>query len=224
MDTLKILLGATVALLLGALAVSVKTMRSGVETAPAEDVSQMRQQLREIELEMERLKMEKERLALQEAANTPLLNEPVTRGEAKEKVSELEARMLQLEAEAEEAKLEAEVAEKEAGFLTERYTEDRNKSERRARVIREAMKIAVIREWVDDPNFGGFAVLEINSPENVQSGSILAIRRNDGILGKLRVGEITIEGAVANPTTAFGDVKPQPGDELILDEVVQLAN
>ena len=55
-------------------------------------------------------------------------------------------------------------------------------------------------------------------------GTVLAIRRNGGILGKLRVSEVTMEGALANPVTAFGEVKPQPGDELILDEIVQLAN
>lgn len=224
MDTLKILLGATMALLLGAVVVFTNRMNDGVRNAPEEDLVNMRRQLTEMEEEIRRLQIEKERLALRDAATQPSPTDVVTRGEAEEKVGDLEERLKQLEREAEEAKADAERAEAEAGLLTERYTEDRNKSARRARLINEAMLIATVREWVDDPNFGGFATLKVESPDNVQTGSVLALRRNGGVLGKLRVGEVTIDGAVANPVTRFDEVKPEPGDELILNEVVELAN
>ena len=91
-------------------------------------------------------------------------------------------------------------------------------------MINDALLIARVKEWVEDPQFGGFATLSIERPDNVQSGTVLAIRRNGGILGKLKVTDVGIDGAVANPLVAFGAVKPQPGDELILDSIVQLAN
>lgn len=224
MDTLKLLLGATLALLLGALIVFANRMNSDMANQPKEDLAAMRTQLVEMEQEIERLKIEKERRALREAVDSPFGTDLVTREEASEKAGELEARLKQLEAEALEAKADAERAEQEAQFLTGRTAESRDKAARRARVISDAMLIARIGEWVEDPNFGGFATLDVVSPENVQTGSVLAIRRNGGILGKLRVGEVTVEGAVANPITQFNEVKPQPGDELILDEIVQLAN
>ena len=224
MDTLKILFGATLALILGALIAFVSKMNKGMEEAPKEDVAQMRRSIAEMEQEIQRLKFEKERRTLQEAAESPASSDLVTREEVQQSKEEMEERLKQLEAEATEAELDAKRAEDEAQFLTGKTTESRDKVARRARVINDAMLIARVAQWQSDPNFGDFAVLEVVSPENVQSGSVLAIRRNGGVLGKVRVGEVTVEGAVANPVTQFGDVKPQPGDELILDEVVQLAN
>ncbi len=224
MDTLKILLIATVALLCGGLVVSVKRMNQDVQATPEEEVQAMRMQLLEMEEEMERLQLDKERRMLREEVDKPSATDTVTRQEADESKSDLEMRLAQLEEENKSAKAEAERAEAEAGFLTERYAEDKNKTARRARVINEAMHVATIKEWVEDPNFGGFAVLEVERPDNVQPGVTLAIRRNGGILGKLQVGEVTSEGAVANPMTTFTEVKPVQGDELILNEIVELAN
>lgn len=211
------------ALLLGAIVVYTSRMNDEVRNSPEEDLVTMRRQLTEMEEEIRRLQIEKERVALREAASRPAPTDLVTRGEAEEKVGDLEERLKQLEREAEEARADAARAEAEAGLLTERHAEDRNKLARRARLIHDAMLIATIQEWVEDPNFGGFATLKVESPDNVQSGTVLAIRRNGGILGKLRVEEVTIEGAVANPMTRFDEVKPEPGDELILNSIVELA-
>lgn len=224
MDTLKILLGATMALLVGALAVSLKRMNVEVDHAPQEEVEELKRQMFQIREQRERLEIERERKLLREATEQPSASDVVTRQEVQEKAAEMQARIDLLEREAEEAKEDAMRAEAEAGLLTQRHAEDHDKTARRIRVINEAMQIATIIEWVQDPEFGGFAVLRIERPESVQPGSVLAIRRNGGILGKLRVGEITAEGAVGNPITAFGEVQPKPGDELILEEVVQLAN
>ncbi len=223
MDTLKILLGATLALLLGALVVFTNRMNDGVKSAPEEDITAMRRQLTEMEAEIERLRTEKQRVALREATSEPASTDLVTRGEAEEKVGDLEERLKQLEREAEEAKADAELAEQEALLLNGRHAEERNKEARRSRLINDAMLIATIQEWVESPETGGFATLHIESSDNVQSGTVLAIRRNGGILGKLRVGEVSIDGAIANPITRFDEVKPEPGDELILNSIVELA-
>lgn len=224
MDTLKILLGATMALLVGALAVSLKHMNDDVDQVPKKELDALKQQLFEIREERERLEIERELKLLREASQEPASSDVVTRQEVQEKAAEMQARIDLLEREAEDAKEDAMRAEAEAGLLNQRHAEGHDKTARRIRVINEAMLIATITEWVDDPEFGGFAVLRIERPESVQPGSILAIRRNGGILGKLRIGEISSEGAVGNPITAFGEVRPSPGDELILEEVVQLAN
>lgn len=220
MDTLKILLGATVALLLGALAVFLV----GGGERPDDELAVLRKQLDELKLETQRLKLEKERLGLQEVTTRTAPSAFVTEAEASAKVRELEEKMDMLAMDAEAAKADAARAEEEASLLTERYSEDRNKLARRARLINDAMEVAAIAEWVDDPNFGAFATLKVHSPENVQSGTVLAIRRNGGVLGRLKVAEVTIDGALANPVGVFGEVKPQVGDELILDEVVKLAD
>ena len=223
MDTLKILLGATLALVLGLLITFATRMKEDVRGASKDDIAKMRQQLFEIEQEMERLRIEKERKILREAAEEPASSDVVTREQAEADHAALEARLKQLEAEATEARIDAERAEEEALLLNQRTAEDRDKEARRARLISEAMLIARIAHWQEDPTLGDFAVLEVVSPDNVQAGTELAIRRNGGILGTLRVGEITIEGAIANPVTRFNEVKPQPGDELILKEIVDLA-
>jgi hypothetical protein len=53
-------------------------------------------------------------------------------------------------------------------------------------------------------------------PDQVQTGVTIAIRRKTGILGQLKISDVTAEGAIANPLPGFGPVKPQVGDELIL--------
>jgi hypothetical protein len=220
MDTLKIMLGATIALLLVAVGVSYKSMNQQVRNAPEEEIRDLRRQLLEMEQESERLKLERERRVLREAASEPTPTDVVTREDA----AVFAARLEQLEIENEEIKDEVKRAEKEAEFLTGRHAEGRDREARRVRVINDALLIARVKEWVEDPQFGGFATLSIERPDNVQAGTVLAIRRNGGILGKLQVSEVMIDGAVANPVTAFGEVKPMPGDELILEEIVQLAN
>ena len=220
MDTLKIMLGATIALLLVAVGVSYKSMNQEVRNAPEEEIRDLRRQLLEMEQESERLKLERERRGLREAAAEPRPTDAVTREDA----AVFQARLEQLEKENEEIKDEVQRADDEAECLTGRHAASRDKTARRIRVINDALLIARVKEWVEDPQFGGFATLDIERPDNVQSGTVLAIRRNGGILGKLKVSEVGFDGAVANPVAAFGAVKPQPGDELILDEIVQLAN
>jgi len=203
-----------------AVGVSYKGMNQQVRNAPEEEIRDLRRQLLEMEQESERLKLERERRILREAAAEPQPTDVVTREDA----AVFAERLAQLERETEEAKAQADRAQKETDFLLDKRNENKSKDDRRVRVINEAMLIATVREWVEDPQFGGFAVLRVESEDNVQSGTVLAIRRNGGILGKLKVTEVSIDGAVANPVTAFGEVKPQPGDELILDSIVQLAN
>lgn len=218
MDTLKILLAATVALLVGALAVAFNKNNS----PKAEE----RTEIAELKLEIEKIRMERENLEqqrrlelLKEANNRaplPAPTAPAVNDQAvMEKIAELEAKNAALEATTAKAERKAETADQEAAFVGGQMLERRDNELRRARLIKDAMPMARVALWQEDQ---GFAVVEILEQNNVQEGTVLCVRRKTGILGKLKVDSITIEGAIANPVTAFPDgATPQPGDDLIMD-------
>lgn len=215
MDTLKILLGATVALLLGALAVSWNNLKQGENNAGKEELAKLQRQIEELRREQDNLALEKQRLALQEAAARPTPQE--TAAQEASEIATMKEQLAQIEEERRRAERDAELANQEGAFREGMDFQKKNSEVRRARLIREALLIARVKEWVEDPNLGGFGTIELVRPENVQPGSELLIRRNTGVLGKVRVGEITIEGGIINPVTHFGEIKPEPGDELILE-------
>lgn len=215
MDTLKILLGATVALLLGALAVSYKNINAPAKPAVQNEQKELLRQIEELRLEQDRLQIEKQRMELQQAAaQAPPVPAPVAEPA---EIAAMQAQIAELEKEKEKALRDAETADREAAFVGGKMLEGRDQEARRARMIRDSLVIARIKEWVEDPQFGGFATIEVIMPDNVQPGSVLCVRRNTGILGKLRVGEMSIEGAIANPIGSFPEARPQAGDELILE-------
>jgi hypothetical protein len=216
MDTLKILLGATVALLVGALAVSFKNGKPSERPADKSELAEVKRQLQEIQIEQDRLETERQRRMLQEAAaaQSAVVPAPVA---APAELAAMQEQIAELQKEKEKAERDAETADREAAFVGGKMLESRDKEARRARMISQAMLIARVKEWVEDPQFGGFATIEIVMQENVQPGTILCVRRNTGILGRLKVGETTIEGAIANPVGNFPEARPQAGDELILE-------
>ena len=218
MDTLKILLGATVALLLGALGVSLYNQKSHASESDSLEKAEVMRKIKELELEQDRLQIERQRLALQQAAvqAAPPVAAVATPPPAAE-VAAMQDQIAQLQAEKEKAERDAETADREAAFVGGKVLENRDKEARRARLISQALVIAKVKEWVENPEVGGFATLDIVMPENVQPGTILCLRRNTGILGRLRVDDVSIEGAIANPVSAFTETRPQVGDELILD-------
>ncbi|WP_193214339.1 hypothetical protein [Luteolibacter marinus] len=211
MDTLKILLGATVALLLGALAVSYKNAPVAANGAGGTELIDMQRQLQELQIEQDRLETERQRRILQESVQAPA---PAANSA---EIAAMQEQIALLQAEKEKAERDAETADQEAAFVGGKMLESRDQELRRARMIKDSLVIARIKEWVEDPQFGGFATLDIIMQENVQPGTVLCIRRNTGILGKLRVGDVSIEGAIANPLGSFSEAQPQPGDELILE-------
>ena len=215
MDTLKILLGATVALLLGALAVSYKNINAPAKPAAQSEQKELLRQIEELRLEQDRLQIEKQRMEIQQAAaQAPPVPAPVAEPA---QIAAMQQQIADLEKEKEKAMRDAETADREAAFVGGKMLEGRDQEARRARMIRDSLVIARIQEWVEDPQFGGFATIEIIMPDNVQPGSVLCVRRNTGILGRLRVGEMSIEGAIANPVGTFPEARPQAGDELILE-------
>lgn len=211
-----ILLAATFALLLAAVVLSFQGMQSGVRNAPPDELARLRSQIDQLRIEQDRLQLEKE---LQQVRATPAPEAAPRADETERLRMELAAKDLEmqaLESEKEKAERKAETFRDEAGSFAQRELEKGDNELRRARMIRDALLIGTIREYVDDAEFGGFATIEIAMPEHVEPGTILAIRRNTGILGQVRISDISIEGAIANPMPGFGPINPQPGDELII--------
>jgi hypothetical protein len=218
MDTMKLLLGATVALLLGALVMSWQGMNRGVENAPADEIARLRKQISELRAEQDRVQLEKQ--IQQIKASTPEM--PATsHAEIDAMRAQLAAQQaalagIEAEKEKERAARDSRLAQDEEGLLSQRDLEKGDSELRRARMIAEALLIGRVQEVVEDAEVGGFITFQILMPEQVQPGSVLAIRRKTGILGQLSVTDITPEGGIANPLPGFGPVQPQAGDELIL--------
>jgi hypothetical protein len=215
MDTMKLLLGATVALLLGAIAVSWQGMKTGVANTSKDEMARLEKQIKELRYEQDKLAIERQTQALRNApANVPTPSS----------YAEIEAMKVQLEAnnaavakmEAEKTGRDAKLADSEELLLDQRKLEQTDGELRRARMISEALLIGRVREYVEDAQYGGFVTFDVLMPEQVQPGTILAIRRKTGILGKLKVSEVASDGAIANPIPGFGPIQPQIGDELIL--------
>jgi hypothetical protein len=216
MDTMKLLLGATVALLLGALAVSWQGMNSGMKNAPQDDLARINKQLADLRMQNDRLLIEKQ---LQEArASTPQIPTPMSNA------AEIEAMKAQIargkeaiaDLEAEKAKRDADLAQAEQGLINQRDVYGRDPELKQASLIAQALLIGKVLEYSEDPQYGGFATFTVLMPEQVQVGTILAIRRKTGILGQLKVSDVTPEGGIANPLPGVAPFIPKPGDELIL--------
>lgn len=218
MDTMKILLGATIALLLGALVMSWQGMNEGVKNTSPDELARLRKQVEELQAQHDRIQREKK---LQEMRVTA---EPEQQSQAppdqiaamQAELAAKEAALQEIAAEKEKAERDAGVYRDEAGLVGQRKLESGDNELRRARLIRDALLIGRVSEYVEDEEYGGFVTIELVMPENVQVGTVLAIRRQTGILGQLKVTDVTPEGAIANPMSGFGPVKPVSGDELIL--------
>jgi len=217
MDTMKLLLGATVALLLGALAMSWQGMKTGVKSASPDELARLKKEIAELRAGQESIQRERQlqQLKASPAATLPAPNSAEVEA-IKAQLAANQAALAQLEAEKNNGSRDAKLAQDEEGLLSQRDLEKGDTELRRARMIAEALLIGRVQESVEDAKFGGFITFSILMPDQVQPGTILAIRRKTGILGQFKVSEVTAEGGIANPLPGFGPVTPKAGDELIL--------
>jgi hypothetical protein len=208
---MKLLLGATVALLLGALAVSWQGMRRGVENASPDEIARLKKQVTELRQEQDKLELERQLQQLKlNAPATPEANAAQIEA-VKAEVELNRAKLAQIEAD--KAARDARLAQDEEGLLSQRDLEKGDSELRRARMIGEALLIGRIREYVTE---SGFITFDILMPEQVQNGTVLALRRKTGILGQFTVSNVTPEGGIADLLPGIGRIEPKPGDELIL--------
>jgi biotin carboxyl carrier protein len=181
-----------------------KGFREEARTAPKSELAEIQRQIDEIRIEQERLKLERERLLLGETAGR------ASAPAAAPVAPPLPATPAPV-ADAPPAALPPPPADPPAAASSG------VDGDARARAIAAAPVVATITEWVDDPQIGSFATLSVRVAPSVQNGTVLCVRRNSGILGRLKVGEVSAEGAIANAVSQFGAVKPAAGDELILE-------
>jgi hypothetical protein len=214
---MKLLLGATVALLLGALAVSWQGMNNGVKNASPDDIARLKKQVEELRQQQDAVDLQRK---LQDIKSlTPPTPTPAANAA---KIEAMEAQVEQNKAalakfEEDKAKRDKQLTIDEEGVVARTNLESKDKDLRSARMIADALLIGRVKEYVEDAQFGGFITFEVLMKEQVQVGTTLAIRRNNtGILGQFKVSEVTVEGAIANPLPGFGPVVPKVGDELIL--------
>jgi type II secretory pathway pseudopilin PulG len=210
-----ILLGATFALLLAAVVLSFMGMQDGVKNTPKDEILRMQTQIEQLRIEQERLALQRQLL---DARSTPV---PETAGPSemekmKEELARKEAEIAALAEEKDDAEKKADTFRDEAGLIGQRKLEESDNELRRSRMIRDALLIGKVASFVANAEVGNFVTIEVVMPEHVQSGAILAIRRNTGILGRVKVSEVTAEGAIASPMPGFGQIEPQVGDELII--------
>ena len=210
MDTIKILLGMTVALLLGALAMSWKGFQQEQQSAPKDELAQLQREIEQIRKEREMLSLERERLLLGDLAGRAAavpdpLPAPVPDVADAPMVADVPAipEVVPLLSAPPEANPPPAIAAAPGG-------------DERAKKIAAAAVVAKITEWVEDPQLGAFATIEVKDPA-LKAGSVICVRRNSGILGRLKVAEVTPEGGIANAMSQFAGVKPQAGDELIVE-------
>jgi len=227
MNTMKILLGATITLLVAGLVYSWSAQSAGRRNAAPTELARQQQTLAEIRLEIERVKAERELSELRLGNPSASGTAPATASASEEanRISEMEALLRKTEEEMaaladdkEKAERNAQVAREEAGQVGQRALESRDRIQRRARQITEALVAAVVLEAASD-EFGEFVVLQVKMPENAKIGSVLGIRRSDGIIGQLRVTDSSPEGAIAAPVVGSffgGPIDVKQGDELIV--------
>ncbi len=206
MDTIKILLSLTVALLLGALAMSWKGFQQDQKETPPSELAEVQREIDQIRVERERLKLERERLLMGDLA-----------GRAAAVPDPIPVPMVP------DVPPMAVIPEPSFGAPPAALPPPANpppaalaEGDDRAKKIAAAPVVAKITEWVEDPQLGAFATIEVKDP-TLRAGVTICVRRNSGILGRLKVAEVTPEGGIANAMGQFPGVKPQAGDELILE-------
>jgi hypothetical protein len=221
MDTIKLLLAATTALLLGALAWTWQNQNNLSKNAPAAELARIQRQLEEIKREEAILRSEKQLRDMGVTAAT--MSNPVSNTTAQQELEakaaqlrEIEERNAALQRELEMKEKEANVAKKEAGFIAQDALEKSDKELRRARQIREALLMAKISSVTNDPAIGSFVTIQLVMPEHVTVDTILAIRRKDGIAGNLKVSQIDGNEGIADVLPGAGPFTPEIGDEVIV--------
>ena len=203
MDTIKILLSLTVALLLGALAMSWKGFQQDQKETPPSELAEVQREIEQIRVERERLKLERERLLMGDLA-----------GRAAAVPDPIPVPMVP------DAAVPPMAVIPEPSFGAPPPANPPPAAlaggDDRAKKIAAAPVVAKITEWVEDPQLGAFATIEVKDP-TLRAGVTICVRRNSGILGRLKVAEVTPEGGIANAMGQFPGVKPQAGDDLILE-------
>ena len=221
MDTMKLLLGTIIALLLAALVMSWNGMQQGVKNTPSDEAQRLSRQIEAIKAEQDRLALERRLLEQNTNLAVVLPLDPNPAAEAPQpQVAEPPPTLPQpapeIASAAPDATASATGVPLLGGILSGSKVEEQKALMREADLIRQALLVGKITESVEDPQLGGFVTLQVLMPEQVRQNTILAIRRKTGILGQIKVTSVEGGEAIASPLPGFGPIRPEAGDELIL--------
>ena len=221
MNMMSVLLGATGLLLVAALILSFGSMNRDVKDEPSqEEISALRSEVEVLRAAEGELRL----LRHQKSSSTAILSNPgaaaiVETNRQAALAAEnaiLKDELVAAKNEAAEQADQTQLYKDEVEVAMQHQVEVSDKSQRQARIIKEALLIATVTEWSSGD---GFAVLNVNRHESSQEGTVLAIRRNTGIIGQLKISSLYNDGAVADPipgTFLGGSLDIKPGDELII--------
>ncbi len=213
MNITQILLGSTAAILLAALILSWGSMKNG------EEADGRRHSAKDLIEENARLQAEITRLRTGQSIAAAIPKVEVPDEVSKAKLREIEERNEALAAQLAAEKKKRELAEEEATALTQRESGKLNKEDRRAKLISLAMLQAQVKE-VEKTENDYIVVLDVRRPQSVRINTELAIRRGTGIIGRLTVTNIDVEGNVfavpLSGTFPGREIDVKVGDELII--------
>lgn len=213
------LLATTTALLLGALAWTWQTQKNLSNAAPSSELARIEKQIEDIKREDAILRSEKQLRDMSVAATASGQfnpNNAFSLDDKAAKLREIEERNAALQLELEMKEKEVKVAKAEGGLIAQRDIEKSDKELRRARQIVEALLMAKVMEFRDDPTTGSFVTMQLVMPDHVTVDTILSVRRKDGIAGNVKVREIVGGEAIADVMPGIGPFTPVAGDELIV--------
>jgi hypothetical protein len=221
MDTIKILLALTTTVLAAALAWSFSQQKDQSAKAPKDELARIEQQLAALAIEEKNLASEKR------LRNLGIDVLSTSRQQQKKDADAQQAVLEKQQREAEEAakklrELEAKQSDKdfqneEQGIVDLKKVEKNNKAFRNSNLILQALPLARVTNYVDNPELGNFVIFDVKVENVVNVDSVLAVRRKDGIAGFVRVTSIEGVEGVADILPGAGKFTPQIGEDLIMD-------
>ncbi|WP_156817075.1 hypothetical protein [Rubritalea marina] len=207
---MNVIIGATCALLIAGFLLSARGPISSNNGASTDaQIQQLETRLSQLESALQNAPMQTITLPL--AASTP---STASVAKSDENVAELE----RVRAELKQLKEAQDLIEEQAVAVIEDAlsTHEPKKPDRRGQLIKSALVMARVTEY---DNVNKIIGIQIDRVGNVNSGDVLGIRRNAGIIGRITVGMIDRNQGVADPVPGSffgGTIDIQPGDELIL--------
>lgn len=228
MNTMKILIGATFAVLVACLFLSYNKMKTDLDRDPSvSEIAALQKRLTQLE------NADKGTYPTHNAPTTntpynptpsiqptanPLEQQAAEMAKQKE-IEELRKKLAESEAKTEKAEHDADIADAEAGALAEEVLDQRQPEIRKAKSIVNALLMARVSSYDVDNQLVG---IQVERQEQVHPGITLGIRRNSGIIGRIKISTVEFSEAVGDPIKGSfmgGNIDIREGDELILPPV-----
>ena len=149
--------------------------------------------------------------------DVPLIGDETAIAKLEQEIHDADQKFAELALKTEGVELENKVLKQEQDLISNPTIKADRKNRARASTIKAALLQARVVQWAED----GFAVIDVHR-DDLQVGTILAIRRQTGIYGQLVVDKLYPEEgqAIANPVKGTfptgGKPDVQPGDDLII--------